>query len=122
MGGRRWARLRGGLSDRGMVTAELAACLPVLVLLLTVALSAVSVGSLRVRAADAAREAARAAARGDNATAQQLAAAAAPGVNVRIQLTADEVTAVASVQAHLPVPFLPEVTVREQAVAAREPP
>lgn len=105
-----------------MVTAELAACLPVLMLLLAVALSAVSVASLRVRAADAAREAARAAARGDTVTAQQLAAAAAPGAHVRITTSADEVTAVATVEAHLPVPFLPEVTVREQAVAAREPP
>jgi len=42
-----------------MVTAELAACLPVLVLMLAVAVSAVSVAGVRVRAQDAAREAAR---------------------------------------------------------------
>lgn len=105
-----------------MVTAELAACLPVLVLLLAVALSAVSVASLRVRAQDAAREAARAAARGDPGVGQALARRAAPGAVVRVSERGDEVTAVASVRAHLLLPFLPSVTVTEQAVAAREPP
>jgi hypothetical protein len=108
--------------DDGMVTAELAACLPVLVLLLAVALSAVSVASVRVRAMDAAREAARAAARGDQATALALARAAAPGAGVRISVAGGEVTAIATVQGQLPVPFLPSVTVSERAVAAREPP
>jgi Flp pilus assembly protein TadG len=105
-----------------MATAELAACLPVLVLLLAVALSAVTVASVRVRAQDAAREAARAAARGDRATALVLARAAAPGAQVRVSMAGDEVTAVATVREHLPVPFLPSVTVTERAVAAREPP
>jgi Flp pilus assembly protein TadG len=108
--------------DDGMATAELAACLPVLVLLLAVALSAVSVGSVRVRAQDAAREAARAAARGDRATALAMARAAAPGAQVRISIAGGEVTAVATVRDHLPVPFLPSVTVSERAVATREPP
>jgi Flp pilus assembly protein TadG len=108
--------------DAGMVTAELAACLPVLILLLAVALSAVSVASTRVRAEDAAREAARAAARGDQARALALARAAAPGAQVRITTSRGEVTAVATVHAHLPVPFLPEVSVSGRAVAAREPP
>src|SRR4051794_8969007 len=105
-----------------MVTAELAACLPVLVLLLAVALSAVSVASLRVRAQDAAREAARAAARGDIRTARQLAATTAPGAEVSLSHAGGEVTAVASVRAHLLVPFLPPVTVTERATAAEEPP
>jgi Flp pilus assembly protein TadG len=105
-----------------MVTAELAACLPVLVLLLAIALSAVSVASLRVRAQDAAREAARSAARGDSAEARRLAAAAAPGAQVTLSDSAGEVTAVASVRARLLVPFLPPVTVTERASAADEPP
>jgi Flp pilus assembly protein TadG len=108
--------------DGGMVTAELAACLPVLILLLAVALSAVSVASLRVRAQDAAREAARAAARGDSAAATALAREAAPGAQVRILQSATEVTVIASVHVHLLVGFLPSVTVTERAVAAREPP
>jgi hypothetical protein len=105
-----------------MVTAELAACLPVLVLLLAVALSTVSVASLRVRAQDAAREAARAAARGDSTNAIRLAQAAAPGAQVDVSVTGGEVVAVASVRAHLLLPFLPSVTVTERAVAAREQP
>lgn len=105
-----------------MVTAELAACLPVLVLLLAVALSAVSVAALRVRVQDAAREAVRAAARGDGATGGRLARDAAPGASVRVSVSGDEVIAVASARARLPVPFLPAVTVTERAVAAREPP
>ena len=108
--------------DRGMVTAELAASLPVLVLLLAVALSAASVASARVRAQDAAREAARASARGDDAAARALARDAAPGAQLHLAASGDEVTAVASVHVRLPVPFLPAVTVEERAVAAREPP
>ena len=108
--------------DRGMVTAELAACLPVLVLLLAVALSAVSVASQRVRAQDAAREAARAAARGDPVAAGRLARDAAPGTKLQVSESRGEITVVATVEAHLLVPFLPLVTVTERAVAAREPP
>lgn len=113
---------RRSRDDGGMVTAELAACLPVLVLLLAVALSAVSVASLRVRTEDAAREAARAAARGDAAAAARLAGAAVSGVQLRLTQSATEVTATASARAQLLVPFLPAVIVTETAVAAREPP
>ena len=70
--------------DAGTVTAELAACLPVLVLLLAFAVGVVGVGSARVRAQDAAREAARAAARGDPAAGERLAHEAAPGSTVTI--------------------------------------
>src|SRR6266567_850350 len=51
--------------DDGMVTAELATALPVLVLLALVAVMIVGLAQARVRCADAAREAARAIARGD---------------------------------------------------------
>ena len=104
-----------------MVTAELAAALPVLVLLLAVVLSAVRVASIRVRAQDAAREAARAAARGDPAAVARLLRATAPGTSVRWEIRGDRVTAVAVARTRLPVPFLPAVTVTERAVAAREP-
>ena len=107
--------------DRGTVTAELAVCLPVLVLLLAVALSAVSVAGARVRVQDAAREAARAAARGDDATAQTLAQQAAPGVSVVLTTADGEVTATARLPAHLLAGWLPAVTVEERAVAALEP-
>ncbi|MDT4934568.1 MAG: hypothetical protein QOK11_2460 [Pseudonocardiales bacterium] len=111
----------GRRGDGGMVTAELAACLPVLVLLLAVALSAVSVAGVRVRALDAAREAARAAARGDPAAAHRLAASAAPGAAVAIDVSDGQVVAVATVQAHPFARWLPAITVTERAVAAVEP-
>ena len=53
--------IRGSVRDRGMVSAELAAALPVLMLVLAVAVSAVAVVGARVRLQDAAREAARSA-------------------------------------------------------------
>jgi TadE-like protein len=114
----RCSRLRG---DGGMVTAELAACLPVLVLLLAVALSAVTVADARVRVQDAAREAARAAGRGDLAAAHTLAAQAAPGVSVQITVTGAQVVAVAILRMHVLTSWLPPVTVTEKAVAALEP-
>jgi len=83
------------------VTAELATCLPVLVLLLAVALSAVSVAGQRVRMQDAAREAARAAARGDDATARRLAQQYAPGARVTIDRSGGTVTVVAGGSMHL---------------------
>ena len=62
-----------------MVTAETAVVLPVLVLVLAAAVAAVVVVGAQLRCVDAAREAARAAARGDSAAVVgQLAAAAAP--------------------------------------------
>ncbi|WP_375484637.1 TadE family type IV pilus minor pilin [uncultured Jatrophihabitans sp.] len=107
--------------ERGMVTAELAACLPALLLVLAVALSAVSVVAAKVRVQDAAREAARAAARGDAATGRRLAAQAAPGASVVLSSGSDDVTAVVSVRVHPMGPWLPTFTVTERAVAAREP-
>jgi Flp pilus assembly protein TadG len=104
-----------------MVTAELAAGLPVLVLVLAVALSALSVGDARVRVQDAAREAARAAARGDRGQARALAERAVPGVTVTLTTAGDEVEAVASLRVHLVASWLPAVTVTERATAAIEP-
>jgi Flp pilus assembly protein TadG len=104
-----------------MVTAELAAALPVLMLLVTVGLSAVSVSSARVRAADAACEAARAAARGDPARGRQLAGATAPGVEVALSSVDGTVVAIATLRVR---PFggrLPAITLSERAVAAAEP-
>lgn len=107
--------------DRGMVTAELAACLPVLVLVLGIALTAVSLVGARVRLQDAAREAARAAARGDPAAAHQLAAGAAPRAAVTVTRTATDVVAVARERVHPLGSWLPGVSISERAVAAVEP-
>jgi Flp pilus assembly protein TadG len=108
-------------NDRGMVTAELAACLPVLLLVLAVALSAVAIGADRVRVQDAAREAARAAARGDRPAAARLVSAMAPGASVRLTTSGADVVAVARLRVHLLAHWLPAVTVSERAVAEVEP-
>ena len=104
-----------------MVTAELAACLPVLMLVLGVALTAVAVAAARVRTQDAAREAARAAGRGDDPAAHRLAVEVAPGS--RLFLARDSSTVVATVRSrvHPLGGWLPPITVTERCVAAVEP-
>ena len=104
-----------------MVTAELAVALPVLMIMVAAALSAVSVASERVRAADAAREAARAAARGDPVAGSRLSSAAAPGASVTVTRAGDRVTAQVRVVVHPMGGWLPALTVVERAVAAAEP-
>lgn len=104
-----------------MVTAELAACLPLLVLVLGVALTAVAAIGVRVRAQDAAREAARAAARGDMAVARELAARAAPGSQLSVTTQGADVVAVVHATVHALGGWLPTMSVTERAVAAVEP-
>jgi Flp pilus assembly protein TadG len=113
-------RRTGG--DDGMVTAELAAALPVLVLVMLVAVLAVSVAQARVRCADAAREAARAVARGESARAAPLAAAAAGrAVTVTAGPQGADLTSVTVRMQLRPVLWLGSMTVSETAVAATEP-
>ena len=107
--------------DAGMVTAELAVSLPVLVLLLAVALSVVSVGAARLRAVDAAREVARAAARGDPAAGRRLAGVIAPGAGVSVGRRGQDVVASVRLVVHPLASWLPAVTVTERAIAAAEP-
>jgi hypothetical protein len=104
-----------------MVTAELAAALPVLLLVLAVAVSAVAVVGARIRLQDAAREVARAAARGDEAAGRSLASEDAPGASVDVRRDGDVVVVVASRQLHPLASWLPAIHLREQAVAALEP-
>jgi TadE-like protein len=104
-----------------MVTAELAACLPVLVLVLAAALTAVSAVSAQVRAQDAAREAARAAARGDAPAGRQMASTVAPGARVSVTTSGTVVVAVVSLAVRPLGGWLPSLTARARAVAALEP-
>lgn len=108
-------------SDTGTATAELAACLPVLVLVLAVALTAVGAAGTRVRLQDAAREAARLAARGDDPSAQQVAARIAPGARLQLRVRGGEVVATLRATVHPLTDLLPGLTVTETAVAAVEP-
>lgn len=106
-----------------MVTAETAVVLPVLLLVLAGAVAAVTVVGAQLRCVDAAREGARAAARGEDVVvARSLAAQAAPpDARVAISGRSAEVHVVVSARiAPLgPVPL--HVTVSAEAVALVEP-
>ncbi|GAB3491645.1 hypothetical protein GCM10027572_16510 [Flexivirga lutea] len=108
----RWPRCRrhGGARaarrcEGGMVTAELAATLPALIFVLLIAVNAVMIGINQVRCVDAARAAARAAARGDSpAAVQQAGARAGPsGSIVKVTGAGGEITV--RVTAPVPGPF-----------------
>ena len=106
-----------------MVTAETAVVLPVLLLVLAAAVAAVTVVGAQLRCVDAAREGARAAARGDDAAAVAevvrraapdgaVASTAVDGDDVRVSVTAE-------VAPLGPVPWRVEVSA--EAVARLEP-
>lgn len=121
MNGRRWpGRLRVLGRDRGAFTAELAAGLPALMLLLLSGLTAVSAVTAQGRCVDAAREGALVAARGGAGL--ENAARIAPA-DARINLAEGEETVTVTVRARVPFlgGHLPAITVRAEAVAAREP-
>ena len=121
MSGRRWpGRLRALGPDRGAFTAELAAGLPALMLLLLAGLTAVSAVTAQGRCVDAAREGALVAARGGPGLAH--AARIAPA-DAHVNLVKGEETVTVTVRAPVPIlgGHLPALTVRAEAVAAREP-
>ena len=106
-----------------MVTAETAIVLPVLLLVLAGAVAAVVVVGAQLRCVDAAREGARAAARGEDAAqVTALASLVAPdGAAVGIDAAGDHVrvTVAARILPLGPVPL--RVRVSAEAVAAQEP-
>ncbi len=105
-----------------MVTAEIAVAMPVLVVMLAAALTAVSVIGGQMRCVDAAREAARALARGDSmSSARSLALAAGPR-GAKLTATVEETQVRADVRSRIdPVGLLPAFTVSAEAVASPEP-
>ena len=106
--------------DRGSFTAELAAGLPALMLLLFAGLTAVAAVSTQLQCVDAARAGAIAAARGDPGAAA--AARIAPaGSDVSVAVGPDAVTVTVGAGVPLLGGHLPALTVRATAVAAREP-
>jgi Flp pilus assembly protein TadG len=122
--GRRGLRVAHRLRrEHGMVTAETAVVLPVLLLVLAGAVSAVTLVAAHLTCVDAAREGARAAARGeDTASAMAIAGRAAPhGADASLEIVGDEVrvTVTARVAPLGPVPL--RVTVSATAVALLEP-
>jgi Flp pilus assembly protein TadG len=106
-----------------MVTAETAVVLPVLLLVLAGAVAAVTLVGAQLRCVDAAREGARAAARGETvAVVTALAGRAAPdGAITSVAVSGQEVrvTVTADVPALGVLPL--RVGVAAQAVALREP-
>lgn len=87
-----------------MVTAELAAAFPALVLVLAVAVGAVAAGIDQIRCVDAARLAVRALARGDpQGTVLASARSAAPaGARIQVSATGSTVMVSVSVRRELP--------------------
>ena len=115
-----WAR-----GESGAATAELAIGIPVLVALTAGLVWLLAVGAAQVRVIDASREAARAVARGDDATsAQSVAARIAPeGARVRVAVGDAEVVVTTTARVAGPgglLGSLPGVTVTADAVAVVE--
>lgn len=97
--------------ERGGVTAETAVVLPALVLVLGAAVWCVSVLAAQVRCADAAREGARAVARGEQpALVRDLVLDAAPeGARLTITHASGQVRVVVSAQVRPPGPVLSRI-------------
>jgi len=115
--GNRGAHFVGG--DRGSFTAELAAGLPALLLLLLAGLTAVNAVSTQASCLHTAREVALAAARGaDSADGER---AAPPGAEVSVSVDGDRVQATVRAPVRALGGRLPKITVLATAVAAVEP-
>ncbi len=106
--------------DRGSFTAELAAGLPALVLLLLAGLTAVTAVTAKAHCVDAARDAALAAARGESGVAAGSRSAPA-GADVTVAVDGDTVTATVRAPVRALGARLPRLTVEATAVAAVEP-
>lgn len=109
-----------GGADRGAVTVEAALALSVLVLVLAGALAAVSCLVGHLRCVDAAREAARLAARGDDAGAAAAVERSAP-TGSRLTLDRGSEVVTATVSSAAAGGLLPGVTLSATAIAAAEP-
>jgi Flp pilus assembly protein TadG len=110
--------------ERGAATAELALGIPLLVSLTVGLVWLLAVGEAQVRIVDAARETARAAARGD-ASAEAVARGrqVAPGAVLTVAERDGEVVSTASDSVAAPgglLAFLPAAHVHAEAVAATE--
>jgi hypothetical protein len=104
-----------------------AAALPALVVVVIAAVWVVSIALAQLRCADAAREAARAAARGDESSVvvDVAKAIASADARVRVRVDGDLVTVEVSARIPVPIPFgdgLPAPTIRATAAALMEQP
>jgi Flp pilus assembly protein TadG len=113
-------------AEHGAVTAEAAAVLPALLAVTVLMVWLVSVATAQVRVVDAAREAARQAARGEpDAVAVRHGAKVAPGgASFTVARSGDQVRVKAAAEVQGPgglFSFLPGLTVEAETVAVREP-
>ncbi len=118
--------MRRRRDDRGAVTAETAVVLPVLVLVAVGLASLVALGVSQVRVIDAARETARAVARGDDpGSGIALGRQVAPdGAEFQVTTEDGTVRVVVTAQVHGAggvLGFVPGFRARAEAVAALEP-
>lgn len=104
-----------------MVSVEMAAALPVLMVLVLTGIYAVRVVDARAQCLDAAREVARAAARGDDTAVARGRLMLGDAAAVSVSTVSGNVTARTSVRVHPGWSGLPAVTVTETATAATEP-
>lgn len=119
-GGRHGCRCRGGRHERGSFTAELAAGLPALMLLLFAGLTAVGAVTTKAQCVDAAREAALAAARGEPGVAAG-ERTGPPGATVTVTVDGDVVVATVRAPMRALGAHLPSTTITATATAALEP-
>lgn len=104
--------------DAGSSTVEAAFALAALVSVLVLCLAGISAVSAQVRCVDAAREAARSAARGDTPAAMAVGRRIAPaGAAIRLRSDGGFVVATVSVR----IALLPGLAISAEAVSAAEP-
>jgi hypothetical protein len=113
-------------TERGAVTAEAAVVIPVVILVALGLAWLVALGATQVRALDAARETARALARGEDDAASIGLGRRVATTGARFTVTDEGETVQVTVDAPVRGPggifgFLPIYHARAQAVAAREP-
>ncbi|GLH98334.1 hypothetical protein Pa4123_36090 [Phytohabitans aurantiacus] len=119
-GGRHGCRCRGGRHERGSFTAELAAGLPALMLLLFVGLTAVGAVTTKAQCVDAAREAALATARGESGVVAG-ERTGPPDATVTIFVDGDLVVATVRASVRALGAHLPSTTITATATAVLEP-
>ena len=105
-------------ADRGSATVELALALPIVLAVFAMCLAGLACLTAQLRCVDAAREAARQLARGDEAAAARAVAVVAPGSAMVVDRSSDTVTVRVRDR---PVTLLPGIEVEGTAVAAMEP-
>ena len=95
--------MTGRWRDRGSVTAEFAVTLPAVLLVIALGVGALSAGARQVRLQDAAADAARLLARGEDAArASRVLTAAVPGAELGVERPGDLVCVVATAPAGIP--------------------